>query len=486
MIKLCTPCILIAFLVVIGSCASSHVTDPSSEDPSIANDIDAEAALNRLGKAVSHPTISLEDTTEIDYETYDAFFEFLGENYQNIHKKLSHERIGQYSKLYKWEGSNSDLKPILLMGHYDVVPVTTDADSLWQHEPFGGEQADGFIWGRGTLDDKSGVMSILEATEYLVKKDFQPERTVYIALHHDEEVGGERGAKKISEHLQKRDVELKYIVDEGLPIAEEIIDNVEKPLAMVGVADKGSVNIELTYRRDGGHSSMPPRTSVIGTLSNAVNRIEKKQMKAHYKGLIKETFEPLIPYMSYTQRTAFNNTWLFRPLIKRKLSRNAATNAALRTTAAKTIFEAGFKENVLPIEGRVIINFRVHPYNTIEEVEDYVHDRIRNDDIRVRVMNRARDPSPISDTDAESYKMLEGTIQDVFDQALVAPSLFIAASDARHYHELTDNIYRFRPIRATHEDRARLHGVDERIATDNYLEMVQFQVQLLKNGTSEL
>lgn len=231
---------------------------------------------------------------------------------------------------------------------------------------------------------------------------------------------------------------------------------------------------------------MPLRTSVIGTLSNAVNRIERRPMDAHYKGLIVETFEPLIPYMSFTQRLAFNNTWLFRGLIKRKLSRNPATNAALRTTAAKTIFEAGFKENVLPVDGRVIINFRVHPNNTIEDVEQYVRRRIRNDDIHIRVMDRARNPSPISNTNAEPYRMLRRTIQQSFDQALVSPSLFVAASDSRYYHNLTSNIYRFRPIRARHEDRTRVHGIDERIGVENYLEMIRFQIQLIRNGSTEL
>jgi carboxypeptidase PM20D1 len=209
-------------------------------------------------------------------------------------------------------------------------------------------------------------------------------------------------------------------------------------------------------------------------------------MKAHYSGLIVETIEPLIPYMSFTQRLAFNNTWLFRGLIKRKLSRNIATNAALRTTAAKTIFEAGLKENVLPIEGRVIINFRVHPNDTIEDVKRYVRKRIRNQDINIRVLDRARNPSPVSDTRAVPYQMLKHTIEESFDQALVSPSLFVAASDSRHFHNLTSNIYRFRPIRATHDDRPRVHGIDERISTANYMEMIQFQIRLIENSAGKL
>lgn len=471
---------------VWGSCKSSEKVKRDKEPEVTAYNIDEAKAIDRLGEAIQHKTVSLEDTADINYQAYDEFIAFLEQAYPNLHNALDKESVGEYSLLYKWEGSNSDLKPAMFIGHYDVVPTKAGADTLWQHSPYSGKVGDDFLWGRGTLDDKSGVMSIMEAVEYLSEQDFQPDRTFYIGLHHDEEVGGVRGAKRISEHMDKKDIKLAYLVDEGLPIAEEIIENVEVPLAMIGVASKGSVNIELTYNQDGGHSSMPPRSTVIGTLSNAVNRIEQRPMDASYRGLIVETFEPLIPYMTYTQRLAFNNTWLFRGIIKNKLSKNPATNAALRTTAAKTIFEAGFKENVLPVEGKVIINFRIHPNDTVDDVAEYVRDRIKNDDIHIRVLDRARNPSEVSSTKAQPYKMLKRTIEESFGEVLVSPALFIAASDARHFHELTSNIYRFRPIRARHEDRSRVHGIDERIGVENYIEMIRFQIRLIENGMTKL
>ncbi|WP_445664102.1 M20/M25/M40 family metallo-hydrolase [Fodinibius sp. AD559] len=468
------------------SCSSSHKVSQNTSNSAPSYDLDKNVAIDRLSQGLQYQTVSLEDTSEIDFEAYDNFIAFLDENYPNVHENIERERISQYSLLYKWEGANTGLKPAMMIGHYDVVPVKYGDDTLWQYAPFAGEVAEGFVWGRGALDDKGGVMSIMEALEYLTEQGFEPERTFYIALHHDEEVGGVRGAQQIAEHLEEQNIELAYLVDEGLPIAEEIIENVEVPLAMIGVASKGSVNIELRYSQDGGHSSMPTRTSVIGTLSNAVNRIERKPMRASYSGLIVETFEPLIPYMTFTQRLAFNNTWLFKGIIKNKLSNNPATNAALRTTAAKTIFEAGFKENVLPVDGRVIINFRIHPNDTVEDVEQYVRSRIKNSNIDVRVMDRARNPSPVSSTRAVPYQMLKQTIEGAFNQVLVAPSLFIAASDARHFHGLTSNIYRFRPIRARHEDRSRVHGIDERISVENYMEMIRFQIRLIENGAAEL
>lgn len=474
------------FLLVIllfNNCRSSKTISEAEDSFEREYTTQDHAAINRLSQAIQYQTISYEDTTEVDYDEYEKFAQFLEEQYPNLHKKADLIRIGTYSLLFRWEGNNPSLKPALFLGHYDVVPVTENSEEFWDYPAFAGEVAEGFVWGRGALDDKGGILSVVEAAEQLMQENFQPSRTIYIALHHDEEVGGMRGAKKVSEYLEEKGVELEYLVDEGPPVAIEILENVDVPIALIGVAEKGSVNIELVYRQEGGHSSMPPRVTVISSLSRAINRIEQTPMEAHFKGLIVETFEPLIPYMNFTQRLAFNNTWLFKPRIIRKLSENPATNAALRTTAAKTIFEAGFKENVLPVEGRVIINFRLHPNDTIEDVEQYVRDVIRNSDIDIRIMERARNASPVSDRRVRPYQILKETIQEQFENALVSPSLFVAASDSRHFHNLTSNVYRFRPIRATHDDRERVHGINERISADNYLEMIDFQKKLIRNGS---
>jgi len=479
------PSILFSLLLLFISCSSTETVTESPDSTQRQYNASEEDAIDRLSRAIRFQTISYEDTARIDFEHYEEFIKFLEINYPNLHETAKRTRIGTYSLLFKWEGENPSLKPAFFLGHYDVVPVTEESEEFWEFPAFSGEVTDGFVWGRGALDDKSGVMSLIEAAEQLIEQGFQPSRTLYIALHHDEEVGGLRGAKKVSEYLEEEGIELEFLVDEGPPVAIEILENIDVPITLIGVAEKGSVNIELTYRQEGGHSSMPPRVTVISTLSRAINRIEKNPMDAHFKGLIVETFKPLILYMSFRQRLAFNNPWLFKSLIVRSLSRNAATNAALRTTAAKTIFEAGFKENVLPVEGRVVINFRLHPNDTIEDVERYVSGVIRNSAINVCVMERARNPSPVSDTRALSFRMLKQTIEEQFESALIAPSLFVAASDSRHFHNLTSNVYRFRPIRATHDDRERVHGINERIGTDNYLEMIEFQKKLIKNGTKE-
>lgn len=477
--------LVITGFLVSGCGSSKSAADTEIFPDRVLTETD-DRAIERLSQALQHPTVSYEDTSEINYGPYEDFINFLETSYPSLHQAAEVTRIGTYSLLFKWQGTDPGLKPALYLGHYDVVPVTEGSDQYWEYPAFSGEIADGFVWGRGALDDKSGVMSIIEAAEQLAEENFQPARTIYFALNHDEEVGGLRGARQISNRLAGEGVELEFLVDEGPPVAIEILENVDVPIALIGVAEKGSVNIELVYRQEGGHSSMPPRVSVISSLSRAINRIEQNPMKAHFKGLIVETFEPLIPYMSFSQRLAFNNTWLFKPRIVRKLGENPATNAALRTTAAKTIFEAGFKENVLPVEGRVIINFRLHPNDTIEDVEQYVRSTIRNSDIEIRIMERARNASSVSDRRARPYRMFSETIKQQFQGALVSPSLFVAASDSRHFHDLTPNVYRFRPIRATHDDRERVHGIDERIGVDNYIEMIEFQKKLITKGAEKL
>lgn len=462
-------------------CAPTGQTVQETFEAAPEYDFSAERAIERLSGAITHKTISYRDSTLFNPIAYESFIRYLEGQYPRMHESLEQERIGNYSLLFRWEGKNTELNPALVMGHYDVVPVEEQSVADWTYPPFSGEVVDGFIWGRGALDDKSGIFSIMEAIEYLLESGFQPPRTLYFAFHHDEEIGGRQGALQVAEHLKAQDIELEYLVDEGLPIAVDITDDVDVPLAMIGVAEKGAVSIELSYRRDGGHSSMPPRETVIGTLSRAVNQLENNNMQGEFSGLLEETFKPVVPHMKFSNRLAFNNLWLFRGSIERRLSKEAPTNAALRTTTAKTIFDSGIKENVLPATGRVIVNFRIHPNDTIEDVVEHVQRTITNPDIKIEVLEGARNPSPVSDTDSPYFSMLQRTIKETFDNIPVSPSLFVAASDSRHYHDLTANVYRFRPIRAEKEDQSRVHGVDERLSVENYLEMVRYQIRLIEN-----
>lgn len=462
--------------------------DPSGVNPVERPDFDANGALDRLSRAVQIPTITLQDSADMNHEAFHNFRAFMEEAYPRVHERLEWERVGAngYTLLYRWEGQDTTRAPIMLMGHYDVVPVEEGTEAEWTHPPFGGVRENGFLWGRGTLDDKSGTLSAFEAVEYLLGTGYQPEQTVYIAANHDEETGGNRGAARVAKLLRSQGVELDFLVDEGMPVAEEIIPEIESPLAMVGVAEKGSLTLKMEVTRDGGHASMPPRQTAIGELASAIHTLKANPMPGRFGDLLRKTFEPVSSELPFVYRLGLANLWLFRPIIESRLSDLPHTNAAMRTTIAPTIFRAGMKTNVLPAHAEAYVNFRIHPQDSVGAVIDHVERTIKNPDVEIQSPDRTRDreASLVSDLTSTSYQDVKQSIWETFGEIPIAPATFLAATDSRHFHDLTRNIYRFRPIRARPSDRTRIHGTNERIDEENYLEMIQFYIRLLKNTTS--
>lgn len=478
--------VVIATVVLVRTVRMSY--EPSGVNPVERHDFDSEAALNNLSRAVRIPTITFQDSTDMDYATFDKFRAFMEDAYPHVHETMERERMGAhgYTLLYRWQGRDTTRAPILLMGHYDVVPIEEGTRDEWSHPPYAGVQDDGFLWGRGTIDDKSGTLSTFEAAEHLISTGYEPEQTVYLLANHDEETGGNRGAAWVAEQLEKRGVTLDFVVDEGMPVAEEIIPNVESPLAMIGVAEKGSLTLQLEVTREGGHASMPPRRTAIGELASAIRELKENPMPARFGDLLRRTFEPVSSELPFVYRMGLANLWLFRPMIVSRLSRLPHTNAAMRTTIAPTIFQSGMKTNVLPAHAEAFLNFRIHPRDSVEGVLNHVQRNIDNPDVEIRSPDptRDREASFVSDRTTASYRQIKQSIWETFGEIPIAPSMFVAATDSRHFHNLTRDIYRFRPIRARPSDRSRIHGTDERISTENYLEMVQFQIRLLKNTTS--
>lgn len=480
---------ILIFLVLVVGMVIYRTRQVSYEIPDVEritySDIDIRGAVSRLSKGIQYRTVSTQDSSLLYRNEFEEFIDFVKESYPGIHQTFQMERVNKYTLLYKWEGANPDLPAAMFQGHYDVVPVEARTYDDWTHSPYAGVIDEEYVWGRGAIDDKSGIFSYLEAFEYLIDKGYEPERTIYLALNHDEEIGGLNGARKVADLLLEREADIAFVSDEGMPVAEEIMEGLEYPIAMIGVAEKGYINVELIINKTGGHSSMPPRETTIGALSLAIRNMKENPMDGRFTGLLRETFEPIAPDLPFIYRMALSNLWLFGEIIEERLGYIPHTNAALRTTTAPTIFNAGFKDNVLPKTARAVINFRVHPNNTVEEVVNYVRQTIENENIRIRVMERAREPSPITPSTSESYQSMEHTIREIFSGIPVAPSMFLAGTDSRHFTEITDHLMRFRPIRATPDDRSRIHGTDERIGIENYEEMISFYIRLIQNTTSE-
>jgi carboxypeptidase PM20D1 len=427
--------------------------------------VDKTAVAESLAAAVRARTVSgLLDPTGTAAE-FDKLHAHLLARYPLVHATLEREVVGDDSLLFTWRGSDAKAKPIVLMAHQDVVPVAPGTEPLWKKPPFDGVIEGGMVWGRGALDDKSRVITQLEAVEALVKTGFKPRRTVYLVFGHDEEVGGQRGAVPVVALLKQRGVKIDFVLDEGMAVTEGVLPGVSQPIALIGLAEKGALSLKLTAEAAPGHSSMPPApgVSAIGMLSAALTKLDKHPMPGGINGAAAEMFAVIAPELPFGQRLALSNLWLFRPLLEPILAKAAATNAMMRTTTALTIVNAGNKENVLPGRAEAVVNFRILPGDTSESVAAHVKRVIEDDRIEIKPLGPPREASLVSSRGAEAYRVIERTIREVFPDAMVAPGLVLQGTDSRHFEEIAEQVYRFQPVRFKPEDLPRLHGTDEQI-----------------------
>lgn len=443
----------------------------------------AEAAARRLAEAVRFQTLSHQDPAQFPAAAFEGFHAFLARSYPGMRSALSLERVNGHSLLYEWRGTDTALKPILLLAHQDVVPADPGSLDKWTHAPFSGDIADGFVWGRGTIDDKGGLMAVHEAVEALLAQGFRPARTVYLAFGHDEEVGGRQGAAKIADLLGSRGVRLESVLDEGQVVTSGIVPGFEKPVALVGIAEKGYLSLELRVEAEGGHSSMPPRHTAVGILAAAIAKLEAAPFPARLPEPVRRQFDYLGPEQGWAKRLVFSNLWLFSPLVRSQMEKTASTAAMLRTTIAPTMLEGSIKENVLPTRARAVVNFRVLPGATTEDVIARVGTIVADARVKIAPTGTSRsEPSPVADTDNAAFSRLHRAIAGTFPDAIVAPSLVLGATDTRHFIGIADNLFRFLPARLAREDLKRYHGVDERIAVDNYAEFVRFYMRYLREA----
>ncbi len=459
----------------------------STGKPRDLADIDGQSVASRLGKAVQIPTLSYMEPDKFDQEVFLRLHRLFQELYPQVHTQLEYETVNDLSLLFKWQGSDPNLKPIMLISHLDVVPAD---EEKWTYPPYSGELAEGYVWGRGTLDIKSGVVGVLEAVEHLLGEGFQPERTVYLGFGHDEEVGGCNGATAICSLLHDRGVALASLLDEGGSVIEGFLPGVETPVAVIGISEKGYLSLRLKVTVDGGHSSMPPQETAIGILSKAIVNLESKPMAAHL-----EVVEFLMSYLGsalpFFQRMLFANTWLFGGVLKKQLAKSKLLNAMIRTTTAPTIVNAGVKDNVLPGKAEAVVNFRLLPGDDLRFVYEQVVERIHDERVVVTPYDGETleggagwNPSPVADTETPYFQALSDLIKASFPGVLVSPYLVMGGTDARQYAPVTDCALRFSPISMTQEDLQRVHGVDERLSFANCARMVAFYIAYIQELSS--
>jgi len=480
------PLILLAALLALAAVLAIRTASFGSRqikaEPAHPFAIDSEALARRLSAAIQYRTVSNEEPIQAGGGEFRRFHKFLAASFPRLHAQLTKETINARSLLYSWKGKDDKLKPILLAAHMDVVPVETRSEGAWSQPPFSGRIADGYIWGRGAMDDKAGVLGILEAVEGLLGEGFQPRRTIYLAFGHDEESGGANGAAKIAERLRSTGVELEYVLDEGLNIVEGVIPGIAAPAALVGIAEKGYLSLELSVQTAGGHSSIPPTDNAIAILSRALQRVEAAPFPARLAGPTRQMLEFLGPEMAWANRVALANLWLFDPLIRNELAGSPLTNALIRTTLAPTLFNAGINESVLPTRASAVVNLRILPGETTTRATEHVQKAIADPRVKITPLPVRMEPSAVADPAARSFAVIQRTIRQVAPDAIVAPALLVAGTDSRHYAGLTKNIYRFLPITLRPDDAKRYHGIDERISIQDYERCVRFYAQLIRNS----
>ena len=472
--------ILLAIIIII----FRTISIPSKqigliEKPELS--IDRISIAGHLSEALKFKTISSENANEFHYNEFTEFHTFLEKTYPNIHSKLKKTVIGDYSLLFEWKGRLPDKKAFILMAHTDVVPVSADTEKEWRYPAFSGEIAEGFIWGRGATDCKSNVIGLCEAVEYLLNTGFQPEGTIYLAFGHDEEVMGYQGARQIAAYLKRNGVEADAILDEGGAVITGALAGLEKAVALVGNSEKGFINLELMVRTEGGHSSTPPKETAIGILSKAVSKVEQHPFRSSLRGSVGQMLLFVAKDMKPVFRLLFSNLWLFRWLIKRFMLSSPATAASVRSTAAVTMIQGGFKVNVLPDCARAVINIRTLPGDRIEDLVKHIKSVIRDERVEIKQIGIKSEILSTSDTNTKCFQAIQKTIRQVFPEAVTAPYQVLGATDSRHYMDISDNIYRFGPLDIKIKDLEMNHGVNERVSMDNFKKYVEFYILFIQN-----
>ncbi|TAK97713.1 MAG: M20 family peptidase [Aquabacterium sp.] len=442
--------------------------------------MDAHAAASRLSVAVQQPTVWTPD--DQNAKAFEALHQHLTASFPKAHATLGLQRFGQHALLYTWPGSDPHAQPIALLAHQDVVPIAPGTERDWQEPPFSGSLKDGFIWGRGAWDDKGNLMAIMEAVEMLLQSGFQPRQTIYLAFGADEEVGGANGAKLIADWLKQQKVRLRFAMDEGLLITHGMVPGVHKPVALIGMAEKGYLTLSLTAKAQPGHASMPPMRSAIGMVGEAVARVEAHQMPPHLTGLPRDMFEAVAPEVEGPTRWLLSNLWLTAPVVTSQLEKTPSANAMLRTTSVATVFKAGERENVLPGVATALVNFRLLPGDRSEAVEQHVKQVLSGLNVKVGRQPQVTEASAVSSSQTPAYRLLARTLRELQPDVVVAPGLLVGGTDSRHFADVSDATFRFTPMHAAQPDLARFHGTNERLSVDNYVGMIQFYERLLRNA----
>jgi len=439
--------------------------------------------VTNLVSAIQYRTISHQEISAIDYSQFEQFLEFIETTYPLTFAGLDVETVAKYSRLLTWHGTNKNLRPVLMDSHYDVVPIEPGTQSDWQQSPFAGVVVDGYLWGRGAIDDKASVIATLGAIEHLLSEGFQPERTMLFSFGHDEEIGGDNGAANISALIASKNIRLEYIIGEGGVIVDAHPLLSDQLLVMVALAEKTYVTLTLTAKGQGGHSSQPPKDNSIIKLSKAVTALHENPFPTSLESPVSDMFEALAPYVGGFKGFVFGNQWLTSGLLASELSKDRVNSTMVRNTTGVTMFNSGIKENVVPQTAEAKVNFRLLPSMSVEKLIVEVKAIINDPDIVVTSRAWKKSP-PVANKNHPAFKKIEQSVLSVLPNAVVVPGLMTASSDTPHYANLTDNIYRFHAYTINFNLIGTVHGTDERIAVESVVNSMKITRKLIESAST--
>ncbi len=447
---------------------------PSSSGP------DDDASIRRFAGALRYETTNDQEARP-KVAAFLQFHDYLARSFPRVHAQLTRETINELSLLYTWKGSDPVLEPVLYIAHQDVVPV--DHPEGWAHPPFAGVVADGMIYGRGALDDKFALVGMLEGIEGLLAQGFQPRRTMYLAFGHDEEIMGTRGAEPMAKLLAQRGITCKFALDEGPPVVQGLMPGIDKPVAFIGTATKGQLYLRLEARGMGGHGSIPPNDTPISILSKGITRLYEHRFPRSLTEPVRQSLQTLAPAMPFANRLVSSNLWLFEGLVLGTLEKDHLSRALVTTTVAANIFKGGEKDATVPTHAEAVVNIGILPGQTVASAIDDVRRIVADPRVEVSMVTfpdnkrpHVYEPTAPAPTDGWEYASLQAATQDVFPEALVAPTLMPGGSDGKHFmiHGVTPAVYYFNPLDLTPELLEGMHGVNERLPAKSYLKAVRF------------
>ena len=436
---------------------------------------DKDAAVNALAQLVRCKTISYNDKSLEDDAEFDRLISLLPGLYPRVFDVCSVRQLPDRALLLRWPGKNHG-DPAVMMAHYDVVPVN---EENWEKPPFAAILEDGVLWGRGTLDTKVTFNGIFSAANYLISKGFQPENDIYFAFSGGEEVNG-NGAPNIVQYFIDHHIQPAIVVDEGGAVVENVFPGVTQPCGLIGIAEKGMMNVQYRTVSAGGHASAPKPHTPVGVLAAACKKVEDHPFKAHIEGPAAKMFDTLGRYSSLLYRVIFANMWCFGWVIDLLGRRSGGEmNALVRTTSAFTQMEGSSARNVIPPEAKMVANMRLNPHDSVASALAYLKKAVDNKDVEITVLE-SFEPSPISEVDCPAWDKVAYAVANTWKGCIVAPYLMVQCSDSRHYGKISNHVYRFSAMDMTAEERATIHGNNERIRVESVAKAVEFYIRLMK------